>query len=58
MKKSNDAVVRVCTAIYSDIQKYHCEKAEMGLDDPKLVSVHVSFDVWAHAMCAWLFKGE
>ena len=40
------------TAIYIDIQKYHCEKAEMGLDDPKLVSVHMSFDVWACAICA------
>ena len=51
-------MVKVCTAIYSDIQKYHCEKAEMGLDDPKLVTVQVSFDVWVHAICAWSFKGE
>ena len=57
MEKSNDAVMRVCTAIYSDIQKYHCERL-MGLDDPQLVSVDVSFDVWVHATCAWPFKGE
>ena len=50
--ESNDVVVRVCTAIYSDIWKYHFEKAEMGLDDPKLVSVHMSFDVSACAICA------
>ena len=50
-------MVRVCTAIYSGIQKYHCEKAEKGLDDPKLVSVHVSFDVWVYTICAWSFKG-
>ena len=56
-RKSNDVVVRVCTAIYIDMQKHHCEKAEMGLDDPKLVSVHVSFDVWVHAICALFFKG-
>ena len=49
--ESNDVVVGV-TAIYSNIQKYHCEKAEMGLDDPKLVAVHVSFDVWVCAICA------
>ena len=30
----------------------------MGLNDPKLVSVHVSFDVLACAICAWPFKGE
>ena len=51
-------VVGVCTAICSNIPKYHCEKAEMGLDDSKLVSVHMSFDVWACAICTWSFKGE
>ena len=56
--ESNDPVIRVGTAIYSNIWKYHCEKAEMGLDDPKLVSVHMSFHVWVHAICTWSFKGE
>ena len=41
----NDAVLRVCTATYSNILKYHYEKAEMGLDDPKLLSVCMAFDV-------------
>ena len=56
--ESNDAMVRVNTAMYSDIQKYHCEKAGMGLDDPKLISVCVSFDVWVCAICALFFRGE
>ena len=30
--------------IYIDIWKHHCEKAEMGLVDPKLLLGHVSFD--------------
>ena len=43
-RKSSDVNVRICTDIYSNIQKHHCEKAEMGLNDPKLLSGHVSFD--------------
>ena len=30
----------------------------MGLDDPKLLLRHVSFDGLAHAMCALFFKVE
>ena len=37
-RKSSDVDMRVCRDIYSNIQKYHCEKAEMGLDGPKLLS--------------------
>ena len=57
-RKSSDVDVRVCADIYSNIQKYHCEKAERGLDDPKLLSGHVSFDGQACAICALFFKGE
>ena len=50
--------MRVCTAVYISVQKYHCEKAEMGLDDPKLLSVHVSFDGQVCAICVLFFKVE
>ena len=30
----------------------------MGLDDPKLLSVCMSFDGQVHAICALFFKGE
>ena len=30
----------------------------MGLDDTKLLTVHVSFDKQAHAICVLFFKGE
>ena len=52
----NDAVLRVCGAIYSSIQKYHCEKAEMGCADPILLIGHLSFDAWVHAICVLFFK--
>ena len=57
-RMSIDAVVGVCSAIYRSVQKYHPEKDKMDLDDPKLVSVCISFDVWAHAICELFFKGE
>ena len=55
---SSDIDVRVCTDIYSDIQKHHCEKAEMGLDDPKLLLGCMSLDGQAHAIWVLYFKGE
>ena len=30
----------------------------MGIDDPKLVAVCMSFGGQSHAICAWSFKGE
>ena len=54
--ESNDAELRVHTAIYINIWKWHCEK--MGLDDPKLLSVCMSFDGWVCAICVLFFKGE
>ena len=50
--------MRVCTDIYSDIQKHHCEKAEMGLNDPNILSGHVSFDGRVHVICVLYFKDE
>ena len=57
-RKSSDVDVRVCTYIYINIQKHHCEKAEMGLNDPKLLSGCMSFDGQVHAICALFFKGQ
>ena len=56
--ESNDAVLKVCAVIYSSIQKYHCEKAEMGHDDPILLYGCMSFDAWEHAICVLFFKVE
>ena len=57
-RKSSDVDVRVCTDVYSNIQKHHCEKAEMGLNDPKLLSGCVSFNGQVCGICALFFKGE
>ena len=50
MYTNSNQIQVVCVTV--KVSEYHCEKAEMGLDDPKLVSVHMSFDVWgACCMC-------
>ena len=43
---------------YSDIQKHHCERAEMGLDDPKLLLGCMSLNGQACAIWVLYFKGE
>ena len=48
----------MCAAIYSSIQKYHCEKAEMGCDDSILLHGHMSFDLQTCAICVLFFKVE
>ena len=55
-QNQNDAVLRDCAGIYSSMQKHHCEKAEMGHDDPILLYGHMSFDVQVHTIC--VFKVE
>ena len=56
--ESNNAVLSDCAAIYNSIQKYHCDKPEMGCDDPILLYGYVSFDAQACAICVLFFKGE
>ena len=43
---------------YIVVSKSHCEKAEMGLDDPKLLSVYMSFVGQEYAICVLFFKVE
>ena len=57
-RRSNDAVVGVCTAIYSGILKYHQETDGMGFDRSNWCQWCMSFDLCAQAICVWSFKGE
>ena len=57
-RRSNDAVVGDCTAIYNGIWKYHHEKDGMGFDRSNWCQWCMSFNLCVHAICAWFFKGE